>query len=476
MGTCNSRGLRGSTLEDMINHTNDLYREKKLALIQKIPTPITPVSIDKTSRHITLAYFDQKSTVDYIGVVQGIPVCFDAKECAVDTFSLQNIHPHQVEFMHQFEKQGGIAFFLIFYSHKDLLYYLPYEMLRFFWDRAQEGGRKSFRFEELNPEYIIPKHQGILVPYLDILKKAEEIIKKDPGISISHLNNREKTKIADALRQTYPLTELLHVLGLTRSSYFYHRAALKAGDKYATIRTMLTDIFNSNYQCYGYRRLHAMLRHERVRLSEKVVRRLMVEEQLVVSRNRRRRYSSYCGEIGPAPDNLIARDFKAEQPNQKWLTDITEFQLPAGKVWLSPVVDCFDGKVISWSLSTRPDAELVNTMLDSAVETLNAGERPVIHSDRGGHYRWPGWLERVNAAGLIRSMSRKGCSPDNAACEGFFGRLKTEMYYGRKWSGITPEKFMQHVDAYIRWYNERRIKLSLGAVSPEMYRQQCGLA
>ncbi len=130
---------------------------------------------------------------------------------------------------------------------------------------------------------------------------------------------------------------------------------------------------------------------------------------------------------------------------------------------------------MSWSLSTRPYAELVNIMLDSAVETLNAGERPVIHSDRGGHYRWPGWLERVNAAGLIRSISRKGCSPDNAACEGFFGRLKTEMYYGRKWSGITPEKFMQHVDAYIRWYNERRIKLSLGAVSSEMYRQQCGL-
>lgn len=99
---------------------------------------------------------------------------------------------------------------------------------------------------------------------LHILKKAEEFIKKDPGISISHLNNREKTKIADALRQTYPLTELLHVLGLARSSYFYHRAALKAGDKYATIRTMLTDIFNSNYQCYSYRRLHAMLRHEAV--------------------------------------------------------------------------------------------------------------------------------------------------------------------------------------------------------------------
>lgn len=197
----------------------------------------------------------------------------------------------------------------------------------------------------------------------------------------------------------------------------------------------------------------------------------MVKEQLVVSRNRRRRYSSYCGEIGPDPDNLIARDFKEDQPNQKWLTDITEFQLPAGKVWLSQVVDCFDGKVVSWSLSTRPDAELVNAMLDNAVKTLNAGERPMIHSGRGGHYRWPGWLERVNAAGLIHSMSRK----DDAACEGFFGRLKTEMYYGRKWSGIMPEKFMQHVDAYIRGYNERRIKLSLDEDSPEMYRQQCRL-
>ena len=114
MATWNSRGLRGSTLEDLINHTNETYREHKLALIQKIPTPITPVQIDKESRHITLAYFDQKSTVDYIGAVQGIPVCFDAKECAQDTFSLQNIHAHQVAFMESFEEQKGIAFFLLY--------------------------------------------------------------------------------------------------------------------------------------------------------------------------------------------------------------------------------------------------------------------------------------------------------------------------------------------------------------------------
>ncbi|WP_342755779.1 Holliday junction resolvase RecU [Kineothrix sedimenti] len=174
MGTWNSRGLRGSTLEDLINLTNERYLESGLALIQKIPTPITPIAIDKESRHITLAYFEQKSTVDYIGVVQGIPVCFDAKECAADTFTLQNIHEHQVEFMKQFEKQGGIAFFIIYYTHKDLYYYLPYEMLNFFWERAVCGGRKSFRFEELNPEYILPKKNGIFVPYLDMLQKDLE--------------------------------------------------------------------------------------------------------------------------------------------------------------------------------------------------------------------------------------------------------------------------------------------------------------
>lgn len=169
MATWNSRGLRGSTLEDLINRTNEKYLENGLALIQKIPTPITPINIDKDNRHITLAYFDQKSTVDYIGAVQGIPVCFDAKECAVDTFSLQNIHDHQVDFMVNFEKQGGIAFLILYYSHKDLFYYLNLEQLLKFWNRAKAGGRKSFRFDELDPKFEMPKKHGILVPYLDML-------------------------------------------------------------------------------------------------------------------------------------------------------------------------------------------------------------------------------------------------------------------------------------------------------------------
>lgn len=171
MATWNSRGLRGSTLEELINKTNERYLTQGLALIQKIPTPITPVKIDKENRHITLAYFEQKSTVDYIGAVQGIPVCFDAKECSVDTFPLHNIHPHQVEFMQNFEKQGGIAFFILYFSHRNELYYMRLSELVTFWQRAKEGGRKSFRIEELDTTYFMELKNGAYVSYLELLQQ-----------------------------------------------------------------------------------------------------------------------------------------------------------------------------------------------------------------------------------------------------------------------------------------------------------------
>lgn len=171
MATWNSRGLRGSTFEELINRTNQQYREQNLALIQKIPTPITPIQIDQKSRHITLAYFDQKSTVDYLGVVQGIPVAFDAKECQNDTFPLQNIHAHQVEFMEDFEKQQGVSFFLIYFTNRDIFYYLRFLEIQAFWERMQTGGRKSFRLEELDPEYFFTSPNGLWVPYLESLQK-----------------------------------------------------------------------------------------------------------------------------------------------------------------------------------------------------------------------------------------------------------------------------------------------------------------
>lgn len=169
MATWNTRGLRGSALEELINRTNERYTEKNIALIQKIPTPITPVRMDKHHRQITLAYFEQRSTVDYIGVAQGIPVCFDAKECAETTFPIQNIHEHQAVFMERFERQGGVAFLLIYYSSLDLAYYMRFEELRKFWNRSRQGGRKSFRMEELDSRFYIDMKAKVYLPYLDLM-------------------------------------------------------------------------------------------------------------------------------------------------------------------------------------------------------------------------------------------------------------------------------------------------------------------
>ena len=309
----------------------------------------------------------------------------------------------------------------------------------------------------------------------DILTTANEILKKDAGIDRKLLSNREKTLLVDALKETYSVPELLDEVSLAHSSYFYHRARLDATDKYVEVRRTIAEIFESNHRCYGYRRIQASLSRQRVWISEKVVQRLMKQERLVAAAPKRRRYGSYVGEISPAPENIVNRDFRAAAPNEKWLTDITEFQIPAGKVYLSPVIDCFDGLVVSWSIGTRADAELVNSMLDAAIETVAFGdEKPIVHSDRGAHYRWPGWISRIANAKLVRSMSRKGYSPDNAACEGFFGRLKNELFYPRNWQSTTIEQFIDALDAYIRWYNEKRIKVSLGSLSPVEYRKSLG--
>lgn len=270
---------------------------------------------------------------------------------------------------------------------------------------------------------------------LDALKKAAEIVKKDLGIDQQDLKNREKTILIDALRTKYPLNDLLEIMGLSKSSYFYQKETMKRPDKYISLKAKVKGIFCENQCRYGYRRVHAIIKNKGTIVSEKVIRRIMKEEQLVVSYRKKRNYSSYKREISPAPENVINRDFHSDTPNTKWLTDLTEFRIPAGKVYLSPI----------------------------------------IHSDRSSHYRWPGWILRVENAGLVRSMSRKGYSPDNSACEGFFGRVKNEMFYSRSWEGVSIEHFIDELDSYLIWYNQKRIKISLGAMSPIDYRRSMGL-
>ena len=179
MAIWNSRGLRGSGLEEEINLTNEKYRDAGLALVQKIPTPITPIEMDKEHGHITLAYFEQKSTVDYIGAVQGIPICFDAKECREDAFPLKNIHSHQLRFMEDMERQGGVAFLIVSFVKHEACYYLRFQKLMEFIAREQAGGRKSFRIEEMEQDFLLEEHSGFLIPYLDGLQKDLEYRDKD---------------------------------------------------------------------------------------------------------------------------------------------------------------------------------------------------------------------------------------------------------------------------------------------------------
>lgn len=310
---------------------------------------------------------------------------------------------------------------------------------------------------------------------IDILKETINVLKKDPGVNMESLKNREKAVIVDALKDRYPPPLLLTKLRFAKSSYYYQKTSVNRSDKYADLRNQIITIFHENKERYGYRRIHGMLQRYGITVSEKVVRRLMQQENLSVKVKKRGSYNSYKGEITPAVPNIINRNFHAAQPNEKWLTDITEFAIPAGKVYLSPIVDCFDGMLPVWTIGTSPNASLVNRMLDKAISTLRDEEHPLIHSDRGCHYRWPGWIRRMEKAGLKRSMSKKGCSPDNSACEGVFGRIKNEMFYNRDWMGVSISAFVAILNDYLIWYNEKRIKISLGNKSPLEYRQSLGL-
>ena len=310
----------------------------------------------------------------------------------------------------------------------------------------------------------------------DILRGAVDVLKAE---GLNEMTNVEKTRLIDKLRLETgrPLKELTGFLRISKSSYEYCRKAMSAADKYAGVREQIVEIFDGANGRRGYRYVHHELMERGVGVSEKVVRRLMAEEGCRVAYVKKaKRYSSYGGEISDAPENLVKRDFHADAPNKLWLTDITEFGLPCGKCYLSPVLDCFDGKVVSWSIGTSPNAELANSSLLRAVAQLKEGEKPTCHSDRGVHYRWPGWISICERAGITRSMSRKGCSPDNSACEGLFGRLKNEFFYFRSWQGVTMEEFMTMLNDYLEFYNDGRIKQSLGWMSPNQYRRSKGLA
>ena len=321
---------------------------------------------------------------------------------------------------------------------------------------------------------------------LDVRQATLEIVKKDQGADPELLTNEEKAAMVEALRAEYRLCEVLPVAGMAKSSYEYARSAQAKGETegHAAARKAVIEAFEASGGTYGYGRVYTRVNADAgdgAAIGERTVRSIMEEENLVArAARKKRRYSSYEGEISEAPANLLRDDrgrhrFRSSKPNELWITDVTEFRIPAGKAYLSPIVDCLDGMPLSWSISTSPDAEMADSSLLGACKWLGEGDRPKIHSDRGRHYRWPGWIGICDENGLARSMSRKGCGPGNARCEGFFGRLKIEFFHGCDWAGVTIEEFADMLDAYLRWYRDVRIKGDLDHRSPMQYRRDLGL-
>ncbi|MGR2707360.1 IS3 family transposase [Pseudomonas sp. AU10] len=285
--------------------------------------------------------------------------------------------------------------------------------------------------------------------------------------------SEEKARLVTELKQAFPLSDLLKLVGLARSTYYYQLKAMGVADRFISIKASIQTIQDENEGRLGYRRMTLELRKQTPLINGKTVRRLMGELGLKCT-VRPKKYKSYKGPMGEVSPNILARQFEAEQPNQKWVTDVTEFKVAGKKLYLSPVLDLYNGEIVAYKTAVRPQYALVGDMLELALERLPEGAKPMLHSDQGWHYRHSKYREKLEKAGLEQSMSRKGNCYDNATMESFFGTLKSEFYYRESFDSVA--QLQAGLDKYIHYYNHKRIKTKLGGLSPVAYRTRSAVA
>lgn len=262
---------------------------------------------------------------------------------------------------------------------------------------------------------------------------------------------------------------LLKVSGLARSTYYFEINKGDKDSKNIDIMGQIKKIFEVNKARYGFRRITAELKNQGIIVNHKKVRRLMAKMGLVAI-SKKRKYKSYMGEVGHIAENIIARDFKADGPNKKWTTDVSQFNCPFGKCYLSPIIDMGAGDVVAWDLSMSPNLEQTMRMLDSAFAKYKDLKGLIIHSDMGWQYQHGFYQKRLDEMGIIQSMSRKGNCIDNCIMESFFGVMKNEMFYGHESEFRTFEEFKKAVTEYIDYYNNRRIKSKTKWMPPAKFR------
>lgn len=269
------------------------------------------------------------------------------------------------------------------------------------------------------------------------------------------------------------MSHLLKLVGLARSTYYYQLKAMGVADRFVSVKASIQSLQDEHKGRYGYRRMTAALRNGGQLINSKAVRRLMGELSLKCT-VRPKKYRSYRGPMGEASPNTLARQFEAEQPNQKWVTDVTEFKVAGEKLYLSPVLDLYNGEIVAYQTATRPRYALVGDMLEQALKRLPEEAKPMLHSDQGWHYRYPSYRDRLEKAGLKQSMSRRGNCLDNATMESFFGTLKSEFYYRERFDSVA--QLQAGLDDYIHYYNHKRIKMKLGGLSPVAYKARSAVA
>lgn len=267
----------------------------------------------------------------------------------------------------------------------------------------------------------------------------------------------------------FPLSGLLTLADLARSTFYYQRSVLQLPDEDAPLKAQIQSIYDQEKGLYGYRRITAVLRQRGVLVNHKVVQRLMGVLQLK-SVVRPKKYRAYKGLVGTLAPNLLERNFTAQRPNQKWVTDVTEFKVAQQKLYLSAIMDLYNGEIVAYTMDTRPCLAMVTTMMDKAFERLQDKSSLVIHSDQGWQYQQAQYRHKLKDRGVKQSMSRKGNCLDNASMESFFGTLKSESFYLKSFNSI--EELKAEVDDYINYYNHDRIKMKLGGLSPVAYRTQ----
>jgi len=262
---------------------------------------------------------------------------------------------------------------------------------------------------------------------------------------------------------------LLSFVGIARSTFYYNLKNMKKPDKYEDVKSSITQVYHENKGRYGYRRITLELRNRGYIVNHKTVQRLMNQLGLKCM-VRLKKYKSYRGKVGKIAPNLLKRNFKADKPNEKWVTDVTEFSIFGRKLYLSPILDLYNGEIISYNISERPTFQQTIDMLKKAFEKIPDDTELLLHSDQGWQYQMQRYQKMLKTKGIKQSMSRKGNCLDNSVMENFFGLLKTELLYLQEFENI--DHFMKELVAYIDYYNNKRIKSKLKGLSPVQYRIQ----